>query len=124
VAKRFVLALGESVDARLPVYTSSGGFSPPVNVFWAAGPGVPLGSFFTSLQFSGQYQSVGKWHGLEDEGTGFTAGGLVLRSTYHFLAEDHVLRGHLPRNFLARQLRPDIPPGAHSFRGSDADSSV
>jgi hypothetical protein len=77
------VVIGESVDARLPVYTSSGGFSPPVNVFWAVGPGLPLGRFFASLQFSGQYQSVGKWHGLEDEGTGFTAGGLVLRGTFH-----------------------------------------
>jgi hypothetical protein len=77
------VVIGESVEARLPVYESSGGYAPPVNVVWGLGPGVPLGRFFSSLQFSGQYQSVGKWHGLEDEGTGFTMGGLVLRGTYH-----------------------------------------
>jgi hypothetical protein len=73
---------GAAVDARLPVYESSGGYRPPVNVQWGIGPAVPLGAFSISLQLSGQYQSVGKWHGREDEGTGFTSGGTLLRGTY------------------------------------------
>ena len=70
---------GESVEARLPVSESAGGYRPPVSLQWGAGPAVPAGAFSISLQFSGQYQSVGRWHGIEDEGTGFTSGGLVLR---------------------------------------------
>ena len=73
---------GEAIDARLPVYESSGGYRPPVNIQWGVGPALSLGAFTVSAQFSGQYQSVGKWHGLEDEGTGFTSGGTVLRGTY------------------------------------------
>jgi hypothetical protein len=41
-----------------------------------------LGRWSVSLQYEGQYQSVGKWHGLEDEGTGFASGGGVLRGTF------------------------------------------
>jgi hypothetical protein len=77
-----IVLIGESIEARLPVYESGGGYRPPVNIQWGAGPAVPIGAFSVSLQFSGQYQSVGKWHGIEDEGTGFTSGGLVLRGTY------------------------------------------
>ena len=75
------IVFGEAVDARLPVYESSGGYRPPVNIQWEAGPAIPFGAFSISVQFTGQYQSVGKWHGLEDEGTGFTSGGTVLRAT-------------------------------------------
>ena len=80
--KAGAVLFGEYVDARLPVYTSPGGYSPPVNIQWSAGPALPLGPFTVSLQYSGQYQSVGKWHGLPDEGTGFTSGGTVLRATF------------------------------------------
>jgi hypothetical protein len=73
--------IGEAVDARLPVYQSPGGYRPPVNVQWGFGPSLPLGRWSLSLQYSGQYQSVGKWHGVEDEGTGFVSGGGILRAT-------------------------------------------
>ena len=79
-AGRFLI--GEAVDARLPVYQSPGGYRPPVNVLWGLGPSMLLGRWSISLQYEGQYQSVGKWHGLEDEGTGFVSGGGVLRGTF------------------------------------------
>jgi len=84
---------GEAVDARLPVYQSSGGYRPPVNIQWGAGPALPLGAFAVSLQFSGQYQSVGKWHGLEDEGTGFTIGGVVIRGSYRASPKTEISAG-------------------------------
>ena len=79
-AGRFLI--GEAVDARLPVYESPGGYRPPVNVLWGLGPSLLLGRWSVSLQYEGQYQSVGKWHGVEDEGTGFVSGGGVLRGTF------------------------------------------
>ncbi len=79
-AGRFLI--GEAVDARLPVYQSPGGYRPPVNVLWGLGPSLLLGRWSVSLQYEGQYQSVGKWHGLEDEGTGLVSGGGVLRGTF------------------------------------------
>jgi len=74
--------IGEAVDARLPVYESPGGYRPPVNVLWGLGPSRLFGRWSVSLQYEGQYQSIGKWHGLEDEGTGFVSGGGILRGTY------------------------------------------
>ena len=97
-AGRFLI--GEAVDARLPVYESSGGYRPPVNVLWGAGPSLLLGRWSVSLQYEGQYQSVGKWHGLEDEGTGFVSGGGVLRGT--FLANPKLtIFGGLYREFFS-----------------------
>jgi hypothetical protein len=74
--------IGEAVEARLPVYESPGGYRPPINLQWGLGPSALLGRWSVSLQYLGQYQTVGKWHGLEDEGTGFVSGGGILRGTY------------------------------------------
>ena len=93
------ILFGELVDARLPVSTSAGGYSPPVNVQWAAGPALPLGRFELSLQFSGQYQSVGKWHGVADEGTGFTSGGTILRGTIHVSPKTEISTGIYRESF-------------------------
>ena len=84
---------GETVEARLPFYESSGGYRPPVNVGWSFGPALPMGRWSAALQYSGQYQSVGKWHGLEDEGTGFVSGGGILRATFRISPQTGVFAG-------------------------------
>jgi hypothetical protein len=73
---------GEAVEARLPVYESPGGYRPPTTVYWELGPSLPIGRWSIAVQYSGQYQSVGKWHGIEDEGTGLVSGGWVVRGTF------------------------------------------
>ena len=53
-----------------------------MTVRYAAGPAVAFGTTGVSLQFAGQYQSIGRWDGEQDEGTGFHNGGLFLRASF------------------------------------------
>ncbi len=75
------IRLAASADARLPFYENRHGFQAPVTVRWALGPSVALGSTGFSAQYAGQYQTVGKWSGETDEGTGFHNGGVFLRGS-------------------------------------------
>lgn len=74
--------LAASVDARIPLYENRHGFRPPASVRWSAGPGLALGTTGLAAQLAGQYQSVGKWNGEVDEGTGFHNGGVFLRGSF------------------------------------------
>jgi hypothetical protein len=76
------IRLGASVDARIPLYENSQGFRPPATVRWAIGPSLPIGTTGLSAQLAGQYQSIGKWNGETDEGTGFHNGGVSLRGSF------------------------------------------
>lgn len=76
------LVLSAAADAQIPLYENSRGFKAPVSVRWSAGPSLPLGTTGLALQLAGQYQSIGRWNGEEDEGTGFHNGGVFLRASF------------------------------------------
>jgi hypothetical protein len=76
------IQLAASADARIPLYENGHGFKAPATVRWALGPSMALGSTGLSAQFAGQYQSIGKWSGEVDEGTGFHNGGVFLRGSF------------------------------------------
>src|SRR6185295_7319363 len=65
-------------DARLPLYESGKGYKAPATVQYNVGPRVVFGRAAASLAFAGQYQSIAKWNGEKDEGTGFHNGGVFL----------------------------------------------
>lgn len=74
--------VGASADVRIPLYENRHGFKPPATIRWALGPSLALGTAGLSAQYAGQYQSIGKWNGEADEGTGFHNGGVFLRGTF------------------------------------------
>lgn len=75
------LILTASADAQIPLYRNSRGFHAPVSIHWSAGPNVAIAAASLSLQFAGQYQSIGRWNGEADEGSGFQNGGVFLRAS-------------------------------------------
>ncbi len=76
----FVLAA--SADAQLPLYSNSKGFKAPATFRYSFGPNLRIGTTGLAIQYAGQYQSIGRWNGEEDEGTGFHNGGFFLRATF------------------------------------------
>jgi len=68
-------------DAQIPLYENSHGFRAPITARYTVGPTLPIGTTGIALQYAGQYQSIGKWDGEVDEGTGFHNGGLLLRAS-------------------------------------------
>lgn len=66
-----------SVQATIPVTTNDEGFRAAKNFRWSAGPTYRN----VTLQLAGQYQTIGRWNGEADEGTGFVNGGARLQYT-------------------------------------------
>jgi len=48
----------------------------------AVWPAVSCGTTGLSVQYAGQYQSIGRWNGEIDEGTGFVNGGIFFRASF------------------------------------------
>ena len=76
------LVLAASADAQIPLYENRHGFKAPATVRYSAGPSVRFGTTGVSLQYAGQYQSIGRWDGEVDEGTGFHNGGIFVRASF------------------------------------------
>lgn len=72
---RFVVA-GE---AKLSLYENSHGFRAPSTFVWTAGPSFRLGSVSIDPRLNGQLQTLGRWSGEVDEGSGFRSGGVRLQ---------------------------------------------
>ena len=70
---------------------------------WALGPSIALGTAGLSAQYAGQYQSIGKWNGEVDEGTGFHNGGFVLRGSV-LIAKGWRVSPGLYRELYSRSL--------------------
>lgn len=70
---------------------------------WAIGPSLPIGTTGLSGQYAGQYQSIGKWNGEVDEGTGFHNGGVVLRGSF-LLAKGWRITPGVYREIYSRSL--------------------
>lgn len=67
-------------ETRLSLYENREGFRPPTTVIWSAGPSFRTSLFGRSIgvdpRLDGQYQTIGRWRGEIDEGSGFQNGGL------------------------------------------------
>jgi hypothetical protein len=67
------------LQATVPLSTNEHGFRPPKNFRWSVGPSFTLRRLGIAVSAAGQYQTIGRWHGLVYEGTGFSNGGLRLQ---------------------------------------------
>lgn len=63
-------------EARLSFYENREGFRAPNIALWSAGRTFRFPRASVSTRLAGQYQSVGRWNGEIDEGSGFQTGGL------------------------------------------------
>ena len=70
------------LQATVPLATNEHGFRPPKNFRWTVGPSFTVGRGSIGISVAGQYQTIGRWHGLVDEGTGFSSGGLRLQFSH------------------------------------------
>jgi hypothetical protein len=66
-------------EARLSVYENRYGFRAPASFSWSAGPSFRAGPVSIAPRITGQYQTIGRWSGEIDEGSGFQNGGLRLQ---------------------------------------------
>lgn len=64
------------LQATIPMSTNSRGFAPPKNFRWSLGPSFNIRRVDLALSAAGQHQTIGRWNGEIDEGTGFTNFGL------------------------------------------------
>jgi hypothetical protein len=71
--------LSAMLQATIPLTTNSRGFRAPKNVRWSAGPSFNVARVGVNVSAAGQYQTIGRWHGETDEGTGFVNGGIRLQ---------------------------------------------
>ncbi len=97
------IQISASADARIPLYENRHGFKAPATVRWAVGPSLAIGTAGLSAHYAGQRQSIGKWSGEVDEGTGFHNGGVFLRGTF-LVAKGWRLTPGLYREIYSRSL--------------------
>ncbi|HYI08048.1 MAG TPA: hypothetical protein VEK57_03160 [Thermoanaerobaculia bacterium] len=62
-------------EARLSLYENGEGFRAPATFLWSAGPSMRIRGIGVDGRFEGQHQTLGRWDGEIDEGSGFTNGG-------------------------------------------------
>jgi hypothetical protein len=67
------------VHATIPISENSEGFRAPKSIRWSAGPSFNVARVRATLTVAGQYQTIGRWNGETDEGTGFSNSGLRLQ---------------------------------------------
>ena len=65
-------------EARISLYENREGFRAPNDYLWSAGPSFRFGRVSFDPRLQGQYQTIGRWNGETDEGTGFNNGGIRL----------------------------------------------
>src|SRR5438552_301460 len=67
------------LQATIPLTVNDRGFRAPKNFRWSVGPSFSIRRVGVAFGAAGQYQTLGRWHGQIDEGTGFSNGGLRLQ---------------------------------------------
>ena len=67
------------LQATIPLTVNERGFRAPKNFRWSVGPSFSIRRVGVAFGAAGQYQTLGRWHGQIDEGTGFSNGGLRLQ---------------------------------------------
>lgn len=71
----YVALLGRA-EVRLSLYENGEGFRAPAVFLWSAGPTMRIRGLDVLARFEGQHQTIGRWNGEIDEGSGFTNGGV------------------------------------------------
>ena len=66
-------------EAKLSLYENREGFRAPMTFVWSLGPSFHAGRFSIDPRLNGQHQTIGRWSGEVDEGTGFDNGGIQLQ---------------------------------------------
>lgn len=66
-------------EARLSLYENRYGFRAPSTYSWSIGPNFRAGRLSIAPRITGQYQTIGRWSGAIDEGSGFQNGGARLQ---------------------------------------------
>jgi len=67
------------LQATVPLTANDRGYRAPKSFRWSIGPSLAIGRASVGLGMAGQYQTIGRWHGESDEGSGFSNGGLRLQ---------------------------------------------
>ena len=73
------VSLSARVEARLSLYESSKGYHGPTTFVWSLGPSFQKWRISIGPGLNGQYQTLARWHGTVEEGSGFNAGGVRLQ---------------------------------------------
>jgi hypothetical protein len=68
-------------EARLSLYENREGFRAPTILSWSLGPSIRAGRVTFDPRVTGQYQTIGRWHGEIDENSGFHNGGVRLQAS-------------------------------------------
>lgn len=73
------LPIALRAEAAFSLYENSEGYRAPSTLVWTAGSQLPVGRFSIMPALTGQWQSIGRWSGEADEGSGFSDAGISLR---------------------------------------------
>jgi hypothetical protein len=92
-------------EATLSLYENDRGFRAPTTIAWAAGPHFKVGRLSLDPRLSGQYQTLGRWNGEADEGSGFNAGGVTVQLAIP--AGAFVIAPNVYRELWSRSLSGD-----------------
>ena len=77
---RFVAA----AEAKLSLYENRNGYRAPTTFVWSLGPSFRAGRVSIDPRLNGQIQSLGRWSGVVDEGSGFRSTGVRLQVSAPF----------------------------------------
>jgi len=66
-------------EGRTSLYENGEGFRAPTTIVWALGPSFRVGRFSIDPRLNAQYQTLARWRGAIDEGSGFQNGGARLQ---------------------------------------------
>ena len=78
-ARAGTVGLVARAEAKVSFYENREGFRAPTTFVWSAGPSFRIRSLSIDARLDGQYQTLGRWRGEVDEGSGFENGGLRLQ---------------------------------------------
>ena len=70
------------LEATFSLYENSEGFRAPSNLIWSGGPTFIVRGVGILPRLEGHHQTLGRWSGELDEGSGFTNGGIRLRLSF------------------------------------------
>ena len=68
-----------SAETKLSLYENRNGFRAPTTFAWSAGPSFRIRRFSIDPRLNGQFQTLGRWSGAIDEGSGFRDAGARLQ---------------------------------------------
>ena len=92
-------------EATVSLYENREGFRAPTILLWSAGPRFSAGRVAILPRFEGQHQTIGRWDGETDEGTGFTNGGI--RLSVSFDAGPYTIAPGLYREIFSHGLQQE-----------------